>query len=84
MIYFTKHAKNKFLVLEKHNIYISEKQVKEAIENPDDIDHSRMPLLIAQSQIDSNHVLRVVYKQKDKDIKVITFYPGRIKQYGIS
>ena len=83
MIYFTKHAQNKFHTLQKHNIYISENQVIQTIKNPDRIDYSRFPLLIAQSQIDSTHVLRVVYKQKDEDIKVITFYPGRIKQYGI-
>ncbi len=32
-------------------------------------------------KIDRNHVLRVVYKQEFGIVKVITFYPGRIKQY---
>ena len=81
MVYFTRHAQNKFNILQKHNIYISERQVKNTVQNPDKIDYSRLPLLIAQSQIDTEHVLRVVYKEEDKDKKIITFYPGRTKQY---
>jgi len=37
--------------------------------------------LIAQRKIDRDYVLRVVYKQEFGIIKVITFYPGRRKQY---
>ena len=81
MIFFTKHAKDKFRVLRKHKFIVSEKQVIRAIENPDVIDHVRSPLLIAQRKIDSEHVIRVVYNQEGPSIKVITFYPGRIKQY---
>lgn len=81
MIIFTKHAKEKFEILKRHKFLVSEGQVLMAIKNPDLIDYSRNPLLIAQSKIDKNHVLRVVYKVKHGIIKVITFYPGRIKQY---
>ena len=51
------------------------------MESPDLIDKSRLPLLIAQWKIDKTYVLRVVYKQEFGAIKVITFYPGRRKQY---
>ena len=60
---------------------ISEKKVLEALNNPDLIDYSRLPLLIAQCKIDMTHVLRVVYKEEQGIMKVITFYPGRSKNY---
>jgi len=81
MIRFTRHAIEKFHVLREHKFPVSRKQVLDTINNPDLIDRSRSPLLIAQKRIDKTHVLRVVYKQEGEEIKVITFYPGRISQY---
>ena len=81
MIIFTKHARDKFGVLAKHKFIVSEKKVLEVLNTPDLIDYSRLPLLIAQKKFDSTHVLRVVYKEEAGDIKVITFYPGRFKNY---
>ena len=82
MIIFTKHAREKFGILKKHKFIISEKKVLEALINPDLIDYSRLPLLIAQYKFDRTHVLRVVYKEEQGNMKVITFYPGRLKNYG--
>ncbi len=82
MIIFTKHAKEKFGILKKHKFIVSEKKVLDALQKPDVIDYSRLPLLIAQRKFDRTHVLRVVYKEEQGIIKVITFYPGRIKNYG--
>ena len=81
MLIFTKHAENKFEILKRHKFLISKKQVIKTFDYPDLIDKSRSPLLIAQRKIDLNYVLRVVYKQEFGVIKVITFYPGRRKQY---
>jgi hypothetical protein len=81
MIIFTKHASDKFKELERHKFSISRKDVLDTLREPDLIDKSRLPLLIAQKTIDSKHVLRVVFKKERDIIKVITFYPGRIKQY---
>lgn len=81
MIIFTKHAKDKFKILKKHKFLITEKQILKTIEKPDLIDSSCPPLLIAQRKIDKVHILRVVYKQEFGVIKIITFYPGRRKQY---
>ena len=81
MIFFTKHAENKFEILRRHRILISKHQVIKTIEEPEILDKSRYPLLIAQRKIDRNYVLRVVYKKEFDVIKIITFYPGRKKQY---
>ena len=82
MIIFTKHARDKFGILKKHKFIVSEKKVLEVLSKPDLIDYSRLPLLIAQKKFDSTHVLRVVYREEQGIIKVITFYPGRSKNYG--
>ena len=81
MIYFTKHAEDKFDILKKHKFSVSKEQVIETIRNPEEVDPSRLPLLIAQRKFDKTHVLRVVYKQEEGLIKIISFYPGRRKQY---
>jgi hypothetical protein len=82
-IVFTKHATEKFDVLKRHSFDLSKKQVVMTVEDPDIVDTiTRKPLLIAQKQIDDTHVLRVVYKYEGGSKKVITFYPGRVSQYG--
>jgi len=81
VIHFTKHAREKFDILKEHKFEISRRQVIEIINNPELIDRSRFPLLIAQKQINANHVLRIVYKKENSNKIIITFYPGRIKQY---
>ena len=81
MIVFTRHANEKFKILKLHKFAISKAQVVSTINNPDLVDSSRLPLLIAQCKIDKVHVLRVVYKREQGGIKIITFYPGRVKQY---
>ena len=83
MVIFTKHAEDKFEILARHKFFISREQVLETLAFPDGIDLSRSPLLIAQKGIDDKHALRVVYKKENNFIKVITFYPARIKQYKI-
>lgn len=81
MIIFTKHAKDKFGILKRHKFLISEEQVLATVAKPDLVDYSRIPFLVAQRKIDKNLVLRVVYKQERGTVKIITFYPGKSKQY---
>ncbi|MBI4085729.1 MAG: DUF4258 domain-containing protein [Candidatus Liptonbacteria bacterium] len=81
MIHFTKHALEKFAILEKYKVYVSKADIIEAVQNPDFIDDSRRPLRIAQRDFDNARVLRVVYKEELGVKVVITFYPGRKNQY---
>jgi len=80
-IRFTAHAQQKFEVLRQHNVNVSRKLVIQTLENPKVIDHSRLPLLIAQGELDEKRVLRIVYRTEGEVIVVITFYPGRKSQY---
>lgn len=80
-IRFTKHAEEKFGILEKHQFFVSRKRVLSIVESPDAIDRSRYPLTIAQGAIDADHVLRIVYRREAGVIVIITFYPGRKTHY---
>ena len=81
MIIFTKHAERKFAILARHGFRVTRDLVVLTIEDPELVDDNRSPLLIAQRQIDTRHVLRVVYREENDDQVVITFYPGRRSQY---
>ena len=59
-------------------------KVAAILNNPNVIDYSRLPLLIAQGELDAKHVLRVVFKKEHEVIVVITFYPARKDKYGKS
>lgn len=84
MIRFTRHAQEKFAILRRHGVVIVKSAVVRVVAEPEVIDHSRMPLKIAQRTFDKTRVLRVVYKEIGEDKLVITFYPGLKKQYGKS
>lgn len=80
-IHFTKHAVEKFAILAHHGVIISREQVVETVEHPDMIDRSRLPLKIAQRDLNRAHVLRVVYREENSMKVIITFYPGRKSHY---
>ncbi|KKR78363.1 MAG: hypothetical protein UU23_C0001G0127 [Candidatus Curtissbacteria bacterium GW2011_GWA1_40_9] len=69
-------------MLKKHNFKSNKTFIKEIITNPDHEDKvSDYPKIIASKSLDSKHVLRVVYKQEDDIITVITFYPAPKGKY---
>lgn len=81
MIHFTKYAEEKFKILKEHKFEVSKDEIIKTVNNPNLIDRSRPSLLIAQKKISATHVLRVVYKKENNNKVIITFYPGRVKQY---
>ena len=79
---FTKHAQDKFILLERHGVLVTEAQVLTVLQNPDMLDsESRAPLIVAQGPFDERRVLRVVYRVEYATMVVVTFYPGRRSQY---
>jgi hypothetical protein len=77
MIIYTRHAEEKFRILKEQGFVVQKGIVEETIQSPQSIDHSQLPLLIAQKSIDAKHILRVVFKKENDIIKIITFYPIR-------
>lgn len=82
-IVFTKHASvDKLAMFKKHKFKVNEKFIRDVILKPDNEDkESDFPKIIASKNLDSNHVLRVVYKQDGDIITVITFYPAQKGRY---
>ncbi len=69
MIYFTKHAEEKFDILRKHQIYFTKETVEEAVKSPEK-EEKKGKYIFAQKE-----GCRVVYKKDKEMIKVFTFYP---------
>ncbi len=80
-IVFSIHAIEKIEILKKHKMIIEKKLIEEAIEKPDSIEIGYKDRLVAQKTLDETHVLRVIYEETEKNVTVITIYPGRRKRY---
>jgi len=81
MIKYTNHAEIKFNVLKKYGIDYSKSQIENVLQNPEKVEDSRKNRKIAQKQVNSTHLIRVVYEENGDDIIIITFYPARRKRY---
>lgn len=64
MVRFTKHALEKFQILEAHGFRVTKYAVEKTARRPELVDISRMPLMIAQRNFDKAHVLRVASKEE--------------------
>ena len=80
-IRYTRHARYKFGLLERHGFPVTEQQVADTLLRPDVVVPQPENRHIAQKRITEDHVLRVVYRQDGEDLVVITFYPGRRERY---
>lgn len=83
-ITFTKHANKKIKDLKVLGVKITKKQILAILKNPAQTDiQSDVPNSIAIGNFDTDHVLRVVYRNEDGILRVITFYPARKGRYTI-
>ena len=80
-IIFTLHAKDKFEMIQKSGFRVTEEDVLACITSPDTLEKRPNDIKIAQKNFDENHVLRVVFRQENDKIKIITFHPGNRRRY---
>ncbi len=80
-IIFAQHAIAKLEILTSHNFIISKEVIENSVFNPDRVESGYKNRLIAQKELDLDHVLRIVYDETEKGIRIITFYPGRKERY---
>lgn len=80
-IVYGSHAEEKFEILRRHGFVVSKRQVRETLRRPEKVDEGFRGRKIAQRRISEKHVLRVVYEERQKEIGVVTFYPGRRSRY---
>lgn len=78
---FSKHSLLKIEILKSHGINLSTELIENVIKFPDKIEKGYKDRLIAQKDLDDEHVLRVVYETKQDRAFVITVYPGRRLRY---
>ncbi|MBI2196000.1 hypothetical protein HYU45_00105 [Candidatus Daviesbacteria bacterium] len=81
-IVFTRHAEKKLKDLDKLGVHVAKSLVKNTLKNPLHLDtQSDYPKKIASSAFGKKHILRIVYREKDDIITVITFYPAKKGRY---
>ncbi len=80
-IRFSDHAQLKMEVLARHEVSIDPDFVIETVCSPDKLETGEDDKLIAQKHLDENLVLRVVYREFNAFILLITLYPGRRSRY---
>ena len=80
-IVYGTHAEEKFEILKRHGFAVSKRQVRDTLRSPEKIEEGFRGRKIAQRRISEMHVLRVVYEEQQKEIRVVTFYPGRRSRY---
>ena len=59
----------------------SKRQVSETLRKPEKVEEGFRRRKVAQRKISAGQVLRVVYEEKQNEIIVVTFYPGRRSRY---
>ena len=80
-ITFSQHARLKLQALSRHGFIIQEVNVIETVTEPDSVEEGYLGRKIAQKGLTDTHVLRVVYEEGLRGIRVVTLYPGRRERY---
>jgi len=78
---FTYHATEKLRILRVHGVRVTRKSVEEAVLHPERIVTALGGRQIAERSLDGEHVLRVVFVDEGRQIRVITLYPARKGRY---
>jgi hypothetical protein len=81
-IRFTKHAREKFALLERYGFPLAEAAVKGTILNPSRVERRRGQVL-ATRPLDEEYAIRVVYRFINDNILVVTFYPVKRKRFNV-
>ena len=78
---FTQHLWQKLQWLQEHGFPVSEEQVIDVVQHPERVAPGQGRQQIAQKGLTPNHVLRVVYEEREEVIVCVTAYPGRRLRY---
>ena len=80
-IRFSDHAQLKMEILANHAVTLDSNFVIETVQSPDKLETGEEDKLIVQKRLNENLVLRVVYREFNAFILIITLYPGRRSRY---
>lgn len=77
---FSPHALEKLTIMQGLGFAIDEETVIAAIKRPQAVLLGHSERSIAQTVLDEDHVLRVVYEEGE-EFTIVTLYPGRRRRY---
>ncbi len=80
-IRFSEHSQLKIEILANHGLTIEPEFIVETVRSPDRLEPGEEDKQIAQKRLDNDRVLRVVYREFNAFILIITLYPGRRSRY---
>ena len=80
-VVFSKHAEYKIQLLRQHGFNVSKKEIEEIVRNPDRVSAGYVGRKIAASAISEEHILRIVFEDLPRQLKIITMYPSRRGRY---
>lgn len=68
--------------LESLGVKISKILIAKILQNPLQLDATiDFPKKIASGELDATHMVRIVYKEENDTIMIVTFYPARKTRY---
>ena len=76
---FTLHAEDKLKRLMK--IGVTKEKILGIIENPEKVVNGYYGRKIAQGLLSEDLILRIVYEESEREIMVVTVYPGERRRY---
>ena len=80
-IIYTKHAEEKFALLESFGWKFSKRKINDVIRNPDWVGKTKLGQKAAMSRLGEDYIIRVIYDIIADKTKVITFHPARRGRY---
>jgi hypothetical protein len=79
-IVWTDHAKDKLRLIQNQGFVLDEDFIEDSLRQPEHVVDGYLGRLIAQSALDEQHTIRIVYEETDV-LTVVTLYPGRRSRY---
>ena len=76
---FTLHAGDKLTRLTK--VGVTKERVLKIIEKPEKVVNGYYGRKIAQGLLSEDLILRIVYEESEREIMVVTIYPGERRRY---
>ncbi len=80
-VVFSKHAEYKLQLLRQHGFEFSKKEIEEIVRNPERVIAGYVGRKIAERVVSEHHLVRVVFEDLPRQLKIITMYPSRRGRY---
>ena len=80
-IRFGPHALAKFDDLRRYNVVVTREQIEDAVQHADRREIGKKGRMVATRRFTEHLVLRVIYRDAEDALEIVTFYPARRSRY---